>query len=122
MRAVISVLCFQPGCDCLAQNVAQHPGIAVDGNLLEARCRARQDPDPGLRHTKRFGQQLRYRAIGLAAFGNGADPNFDHGAAIGERLNSVDVVAAAARRDPQRDADALGGIAPRIVRDQNTAG
>jgi len=55
------------------------------------------------------------RAIGFAAVGDGADPHLDHRAAVGELLQPVDIVAAAARGHPQRDTDAFRGSAPGIM-------
>src|SRR3981189_2594217 len=115
MLAVILILClFEFDGRCLPQGLAKNPGIAIDRDLLHPRGGAGQNPDPGLGHTEPLGQQFRDRAVGLAAVGDGANPDLDHAAPVGERLNAVDVVAAAARSYPQCNADALGGIAPRI--------
>src|ERR1700682_4888059 len=98
----------------LPQRRAELCGIAVDGNLFEARCRARENPHLALGHPERFREQLRHRAIGLAAVSDGADAHLDRGTAVGERFNSVDIVAATAWGYAQCDTDALDGIAPRI--------
>ena len=98
----------------LSQRFAENFGIAADGDLLQTRRDARKNLHPRLRDTKRLRQQFGDRTVGLAALGDGADANLYDRTAIGERLNPIDIVAAAARRHPQRDADAFGGIAPRI--------
>ena len=84
----------------------------LTGSPSTATCLSRDvTPDStrtsALRHAERLGKQFGDRAVGLAAFGDGANPDLDHGAAIGERFNTVDIVAAAAWRHPQRHADAL---------------
>ena len=76
-----------------------------------------------LGNAERLGEQFDHRAVGFAAFGDGANPDFHHGAAIGQRLKPVDLVATAARGHPQRNADALGRVPPSVhPYDQNTLG
>ena len=104
---------------CFAAAAFRSVSPSILGSPSTATCLRREVvPDRiftlRLRHAEHLRQQFGHRAVGLAAIGDGADANLDHGAAVGERFNSVDIVAAAARRHPQRDADALGGIAPRI--------
>jgi hypothetical protein len=59
-------------------------------------------------------EKLRHRAIGLAAFRNGADPHFHQGPAVGKGLDTVNSIAAATRGYPERDTDSLCGMTPRI--------
>ena len=97
-----------------AQRLPELLRIAVHGDLLEARGLSRDNPHPRLGHVQRASQQFCYRAIGFAAFRNGAYPHVEHASAIGKHLKAIDIVPAAARGYPKRDPDAFGGITPRI--------
>src|SRR5262245_54970014 len=120
MRAVMSVPCLSRlGRGQFFQDVAKLTWITVDRHLLEPRGGAGQNPDPRLWHTERLRQQFGHGTIGFAALGNGAHPDLHHRPAIRQRFDSVNSVAATARCHAQGDADALGGIAPRVHREES---
>src|SRR3954452_17172377 len=100
IRAVISILrLLWLGGDGLSERFAENLGVAIDGDLLEARGRSRKDIHSRLRHPEHFRQQFGYRTIGLAALGDGADANLYNRAAVGERFNSIYIVASAPWRE-----------------------
>ena len=97
----------------LAQRLAKPCRIALDGDLLQPRRRPGQQTDAGLGHAERFRQQPSTARLASPPSAMARTRTFKHAAAVGQLLDPVDVVAAAARRHPQRDADARGGGAPR---------
>ena len=65
-------------------------------------------PEAGPGHAERLGEQFDGTArLGCAAIGDGANPYFHYGTAIGQRLKPIDLIATAARRHPQRNADSV---------------